>query len=206
MADAERAVLIILVDESRAVSALSDALARFGYETLALESGEEALAAAATDRPELVIVETKLPGTSGYAVCRELKDLYGTDLPVFFISGERTEPFDRVAGLLVGADDYLVKPVDPDELVARVRRFISPARLRARGRSTNGANLTAREREVLSLLAEGKDEGEIARDLFISRKTVATHIQRTLTKLGVHSRAQAVALTHRKGLLDWVGS
>src|ERR1700745_207098 len=107
------------------------------------------------------------------------------------ISGERTEPFDRAAGILLGADDYMVKPVDPGELVARVWRLAGRGNVH-RAFRTNGANgkldvLSARERQVLELLAEGSDQGEIARDLFISPKTVATHIQRILTKLGVRS-------------------
>jgi DNA-binding NarL/FixJ family response regulator len=61
--------------------------------------------------------------------------------------------------------------------------------------------LTNREREVLTLLARGRSKDQIAGELFISPKTVATHLQRTLAKLGVHSRAQAVAVAHRAGLL-----
>ncbi len=194
------ALLLIVDDNSDAVRLLSEALGRFGYESLAVDSGEEALDAAERERPELVLLETKLPGTSGYAVCRELKDRYGSGLPVFFISGERTEPSDRVAGLLVGADDYVVKPFDPDEVVARVRRFVAPAR--GNGRPTRRWSLTKREQEVLDLLAQGQAEAEIAEELFISRKTVATHIQRVLSKLRVRSRAQAVALVHTTALSE----
>jgi DNA-binding NarL/FixJ family response regulator len=193
-------LIIIVDDDAGVVSVLSDALTRFGYGVLPVESGEEALAAAQQERPDLVLLETKLPGMSGYAVCRELKDLYGSRLPVFFVSGERTEPFDRVAGLLVGADDYLIKPFDPDEVVARVRRFVSPSRGKAR--PAPNWKLTTREQEVLDLLAEGRAETEIAEELFITRKTVATHIQRILMKLRVHSRAQAVALVHTTALRE----
>jgi DNA-binding NarL/FixJ family response regulator len=187
--------LIIVVDnDSEAVSLLSDALRRFGYEVLTVESGEEGLAAAEAERPELVLLETKLPGTSGYAICRALKDRYGSSLPVFFVSGDRTEPFDRVAGLLVGADDYLVKPFDPYEVIARMQRFVAPSE--ERSESASLWNLTKREQEVLDLLAQGQTETEIAERLLIAPKTVATHIQRILAKLRVRSRTQAVALVH----------
>ncbi|HLM35254.1 MAG TPA: LuxR C-terminal-related transcriptional regulator, partial [Gaiellaceae bacterium] len=86
----------------------------------------------------------------------------------------------------------------PDELLARVRRLASRS---ARRPSGVGYDLTRREREVLRLLAAGISQEGIASRLFISPKTVATHIQRVIGKLGVHSRAQAVALAHREHLV-----
>src|SRR5205814_5427055 len=146
--------------------------------------------------PAAAIVDVNLGGgQSGYEISRELRDLFG-DLPVVFVSGERTESFDRVAGLLLGAADYIVKPFEPDELVARVRRLVVPEEPRR-----SASTLTARERDVLRLLADGLDQRRIATELFLSPKTVATHIQHILGKLGVHSRAQAVALAHREGLV-----
>jgi DNA-binding NarL/FixJ family response regulator len=148
------------------------------------------------------MLEVKLPGLSGYEVCRELKDTYGNELPVFFLSGVRTEPFDRAAGLLIGADDYIVKPFDPDELLARVRRHVTPPEPNGRRPWPPAASaLTGRELEILGLLSEGFGQAGIAQELLISPNTVATHIQHILNKLEVHSRAQAVALAHRAGLL-----
>jgi DNA-binding NarL/FixJ family response regulator len=193
--------LISIVDNDfEGVSLLADALARVGYRVETFERGEDALLAAEHEPPDLVLVDTKLPGMSGYAVCREFKDRLGTAIPVFFVSADRTESSDRVAGFLVGADDYLVKPFDPDEVVARVRRFVSPVARTTR--SAQDWNLTKREREVLDLLAEGRTEQEIAEQLFITPKTVATHIQRVLRKLEVHSRTQAVALVHTTALSE----
>ena len=108
------------------------------------------------------------------------------------------------AGLLVGADDYIVKPFDSDELLARVRAALRRLPVRpANSKDVPQAldvPLTAREREVLLLLARGLSQPEIASTLVISPKTVAGHIERILTKLGVHSRAQAVAIAHQQGL------
>jgi two-component system, NarL family, nitrate/nitrite response regulator NarL len=173
-------------------------LRRAGYSTHEAEAGEEALAAAKRARPALVIVEALLPGMSGYEVCRELKDEFGEALPIVFVSGNRTEPGDRVAGLLLGGDDYVVKPFDPDELLARVRRLL-PTPLDD-GRTAH--KLTARELHVLSLLVDGLTQSEIAEKLFISPKTVGKHIEHILAKLGVHSRAQAVALAVRNRTLE----
>jgi two-component system, NarL family, nitrate/nitrite response regulator NarL len=179
---------------------MSTVLERAGYAAVEAATGEEAMEAARRERPALVLVDVKLPGIHGYEVCRELKETYGEELPVFLISGERTEAFDLAAGLLIGADESLAKPIDPDELLARVRKYVRPGDARDEG-ETVAPDLTSREREVLGLLARGLTQGEIARALVISEKTVATHIQHVLEKLGVHSRAEAVALAHRSGLV-----
>ena len=135
---------------------------------------------------------------SGYEICRELREEFGDGLPILFMSGLRTESLDRVAGLLVGADDYLVKPFAPDELIGRVRALIR----RSRAGFSNGSawGLTRREDEVLRLLASGLRQEEIASRLVVSHRTVGSHIQNTLRKMGATSRTQAVALACRRDL------
>ena len=197
------AARILVADHDRVFrERMSRVLERVGYTVQQSENGEEALAAAKDERPALVVTEVLLPGVSGYELCHEIKENFGEAIPIIFVSGTRTEPGDRVAGLLVGADDYLVKPFDPEELLARVRRLL-PAAL-AGGPKTH--ELTRRELEVLSLLVEGLGQDEIAEKLFISPKTVGKHIEHILRKLGVHSRAQAVALAVRDEPLRSGGS
>jgi DNA-binding NarL/FixJ family response regulator len=104
-----------------------------------------------------------------------------------------------VAGLLLGADDYLPKPVRFDHLLARVRRLVGHAPPIA---ASVAARLTPREQEVLGLLAEGLEQDAIANRLVITPKTVAKHIERILSKLDVHSRAQAVVLALRDRSLN----
>jgi DNA-binding NarL/FixJ family response regulator len=168
-----------------------------GYHVTHVATGEGALAAAREDAPCAVVLEVSLGSFSGYEVCRELRRAFGPELPIVFLSGVRTESYDRVAGLLVGADDYLVKPFADDELLVRVRRLLP----RTGPAATGAAKLTKREEEVLGLLAEGLAQNSIADRLSISSKTVGTHIERILSKLGVHSRAQAVALAYRHELV-----
>jgi DNA-binding response OmpR family regulator len=139
-------------------------LTRIGCQAEEAQTGREALETADRIRPRLVLAEVNLPEVSGYEVCHELRHRYGDDVAVIFLSADRTEPYDRVGGLLLGAVDYIVKPFDEGELLARVRG--------------------------------GLNQVEIAAQLMISPKTVGTHIQRVLTKLSVHSRAQAVAFAH----------
>jgi DNA-binding NarL/FixJ family response regulator len=201
--------LVLVVDNDPLFRAsVREPLERAGFDVLEADDGEAALAAADKRKPELVLLDVCLPGASGYEVCHELRDRFGDTLGIIFVSGERIESIDRVSGLLLGADDYVVKPFDPDELLARVRtvvRRVSKPRKASNGHGNGHASgsgaadaeLTPRELEVLQLLAEGLTQAQIARELVISPRTVGTHIQNLLGKLDVHSRAQAVALAHR---------
>ena len=173
-------------------------LAGDGLSTHDVGTAEQALVIARAKRPRLVLLEIRLPGMCGYELLRRLRELWGELMPIVFMSGERTESFDRVAGMLLGADDYLIKPFAADELLARIRRLIRTSDSR---NSAPKRALTTREQEVLELLAAGKGQREIASALVISPKTCAKHIERILEKLDVHSRAQAVAVAYRDDLL-----
>jgi len=187
---------ILVADEDADVrSAFVAVLQRAGYPTKEATSGEEALEVALEETPALVVLDVCLPGISGYQVCHDLRQLFGAAVPIIFVSATRTESYDRVAGLLVGADDYLTKPVSADELQIRVDRLI---RHSAPVIPSVSARLTAREQEVLQMLAEGFGGREIAERLYIVEKTVNTHIDHIFSKLGVHSRAQAVAFVYRQ--------
>lgn len=191
-------ILIVDPDESARELAVG-ALRSGGYRMLQAETGEQALEIARREQPCAVVLAVALPGISGYEVCRELREAFGERISIVFLSGVRKESFDRVAGLLLGADEYLVKPFAPDELLARVRGLI---RRSPESTSNAASGLTKRELDVLRLFAEGLDQKEIASRLVISPKTVGTHTEHILTKLGVHSRSQAVALAYRDGLID----
>jgi len=192
---------ILLVDDDEGFrSFVSELLESIGYQTRELATGNEVLAAVADERPAAILLDVQLPGLNGYEVCRELRQRYGDSIAIIFISGTRTDPLDRSGGLLLGADDYLVKPVDPAELIARVTRLVGRPRSNGDAASSGGKleSLTRRENEILDLLAEGFRQEEIADRLVISPKTVATHIQRILGKLEVRSRAQAVSIALRE--------
>jgi len=197
---------VLLADgEERSRRETAQAFGRAGYETLEVGTGAEALTAVREQQIALVMLEIALPDISGYEVCSELRGTGHDELPIFFMSGTRTEPIDRIAGLLLGADDFIVKPFDVNEVVVRARRFLArraapPAfpRIGAAGLP----NLTPREHEVLALVADGLRQKEIASQLSISQKTVATHIQNLLGKLGVHSRAELVARAYALGLVS----
>jgi len=196
-------VLVVDDDDGCRTLVVSLLQQRLGCTVYEAASGDEALEVADLVRPALVVLDVSLPRVTGYEVCHELRNMFGNDVSIMFLSGKRAEALDRVGGLLIGADDYVVKPFEPDDLVGRARALLRRATSAPRTQPpvVQAATLTSREREVLELLAQGLDQDQIATTLVISSKTVATHIQRTLAKLGVHSRAQAVAYAHRVGIL-----
>ena len=193
---------VLVVDGDDADRSLVAALLdRGGMRTVEVSRGEQALEAARRERPALVLLDVCLADTNGYEICRTLRETFGDDLPIIFTSGERVDPLDRTVGLMLGADDYIVKPYYPDELLARVRRFVTRAS-RLYFPPQARYELTPRELEILRLLAQGSRPADIAANLEIRPKTVSNHMQRLFVKLGVHSQAQAVAIAFHENLLE----
>jgi DNA-binding NarL/FixJ family response regulator len=194
---------ILVVNQSpEQRSRICGLLAEAGYETLEGQGGQDALAIVRRQPPALVVLDVPLDDFCGYAVCRTLKEEFADEIPVIFVSGQRTESVDRVAGLLAGADEYVAEPVAPDEFLLRVRRLVRDFISMAPGADYR---LTPREFEVLALLAHGLRQKEIALELFLSPKTVGAHTERIYRKLGVRSRAEAVAVAYRDHLVPVYG-
>jgi DNA-binding NarL/FixJ family response regulator len=190
---------VLLVDaDLRVRTRIAADLEQAGFSVVQATTGDEAAAIARDQQPRLVILEIALDRICGYELCHRFRREFGEALPIIFLSGERTEWFDRVAGLLIGADDYLTKPVASDELLARARRLLSRTTTAA---AFEGAPLTSRELEVLELLADGLSHNQIAERLFISAKTVGSHVEHILRKLAAHNSAQAVAVAYREKLV-----
>lgn len=121
---------ILVVDDEPAIRrTLRANLAARGYDAIAVETGEEALRLAGARMPDLVILDLMLPGMSGYAVCQSLRR-EGNDVPVLMLSA-RTLPEDRIQGYDVGANQYLQKPFELDELLAMVRNLLGRSRVQA---------------------------------------------------------------------------
>jgi len=194
-----RGAILVVEDDADIRSLLSTVLTGAGFAVNTVASGEAAVELMRREQPVLVLLDIRLPGLSGYEVCRWLRERFRDVVPIVFMSAERKESFDRAAGLMLGADDYLMKPFLNEELLARIRgllrRTVPTPRLLAE-------NLTARELEVLRLLAGGLTQADIANQLLISGKTVGTHIEHILMKLDVPSRAQAVAVAYRENLVE----
>ena len=200
----DRGPILVVDDDAALRELITTLLTEAGYRVVEADSGEAALLAFDERPPALVILDVCLPELSGYEVCRRLRSHFGEGLPVIFLSGTRTERFDRVGGLLIGADDYMVKPFFADELIARIQRLLARSVVGSEAANDKcvAMGLTQREQRVLQLLAGGLTQHVIAAELHISGKTVAAHIQNILVKLGVHSRAEAVAYAYRNALVE----
>jgi DNA-binding NarL/FixJ family response regulator len=179
-------------------------------------TGDEALTMAERAAPSVVILALDLPNPCGYEVLFRLRSQHGQSVAIGVLSAcGDAPPRDEVAAFLLGADDYFGRPLHPDLVLARVRRLLAvprPVALRGHTRDSGSrsrgsrdaalACLTPREHEVLSLLVNGRPRIEIADLLCITRKTVSTHIERILVKLGAHSQAQAIAFAIRDGVVE----
>lgn len=118
---AERQKIMIVDDDASIAELISLYLNKECYDTKIVGDGEEALREFPQYRPDLVLLDLMLPGIDGYQVCREMRSL--SDTPVIMLSA-KGEVFDKVLGLELGADDYMIKPFDSKELVARVKAVL----------------------------------------------------------------------------------
>jgi len=166
--------------------------------------GPSALDLIAATGPEVVLLDMALPGMDGVEVLHELRR---RELPCRALVV--TSYTDRMpAAIRAGARGYLSKDVDPVALVAAVRSvaaghlLLEPGAAAALLAPPEGSTLTARERDVLLLLAEGRSNREIARALAVAEKTVKTHVSSILLKLGLADRTQAAVYAVRSGLTD----
>ncbi|BDZ64889.1 response regulator [Agromyces mangrovi Wang et al. 2018] len=178
--------------------------------------GAQAVEAAHALAPDVVLMDVRMPRMDGISATRAI-----TDDPVATGRVVMLTTFDLdeyvYDALQAGASGFLLKDVPPELLVAGIRAvhagdsLLAPAVTRrmietfvARPRATASpsvlASLTDREREVLALVARGRTNGEIARELYVSETTVKTHIGRLLAKLGARDRVQAVIIAYETGL------
>jgi formate hydrogenlyase transcriptional activator len=129
-------LVLIVDDEPLNVDVLEQELAAAGYRTLAAQSGEDALALAATSQPDLILLDVMMGGIDGYETCRRVKDGAATRaIPVIFLTALK-DTFDKVRAFRLGAVDYVTKPFETEELLARVGAHVALRReIEAHGRS-----------------------------------------------------------------------
>ncbi|MDT0400246.1 response regulator transcription factor [Streptomyces edwardsiae] len=174
-------------------------------------NGVEALERAAVLDPDVILMDLRMPGGGGVDAIRELFRR-GARAKVLVLTTYDTDS-DTIPAIEAGATGYLLKDAPREELFGAVRAaaqgrtVLSPAvasRLVSAVRTPRALGnepLSAREREVLALVARGTSNKEIARELFISEATVKTHLTHVYAKLGVNDRAAAVAVGYDRGIL-----
>ena len=113
--------ILIVDDDNNIAELISLYLMKDCYDTRIENDGESALAAFSSWQPNLILLDLMLPGIDGYQVCREIR--HTSDVPIIMLSA-KGEIFDKVLGLELGADDYMIKPFDTKELVARVKAVL----------------------------------------------------------------------------------
>ena len=170
--------------------------------------GTAALELIATIAPDVVLLDLKMPGTDGLTVLRELAAR--RDPARVLVLTSYTEPSSVVSALRAGAVGMLDKDVDPAALAHGIRSVhhgqvllqpeVTAALLAAGATPDRLSQLTPRERDVLVEIARGRSNREIARVLFLSEKTVKTHVSSILSKLGVSDRTQAALLAAKLGI------
>jgi len=187
-------------------------------------NGAEAARLAAETRPDVVLMDIRMPGTDGLEATRRITadpTLAATRVLILTTFDEDEYVFEAVR---IGASGFLVKDTEPVELLRAVRvvaegeallspgvtrRLIGEFARRARpGRSLRELDrLTSREREIVALVAEGLSNDEIAARLVVSPATAKTHVSRAMVKLAVRDRAQLVVLAYETGLVrpGWTG-
>jgi DNA-binding NarL/FixJ family response regulator len=182
-------------------------------------TGEEAVSIAAAAEPDLVLLDLALPGLDASEVTRRILDAGGPDAPrvLLMASGETDEQV--LAPLRAGADGVLAKDAEPRALVSAIRavaagetlltaavtqRLLDDFRNRPEVHDAQPErirDLTAREREVMALVACGLSNDEIAERLVVTHATAKTHVSRALCKLGARDRAQLVVIAYECGLV-----
>ncbi len=135
-------IILIVEDEEDILEVISYNLVKEGYEVYGVTSGEEALRSVKMQVPDLILLDLMLPGMDGLDICRNLKQNSSTqDLPIMMLTA-KSEDTDIVAGLELGADDYVVKPFSPSVLVARIRAVL---RRRAMGPAAEGVAIQIKD-------------------------------------------------------------
>ena len=173
---------MVVDDEPEIVRLVRAYLERDGYRVASASDGETALTLATANPPDLIVLDLMLPGLSGWDVCRRLRE--SSKVPIIMLTA-RDDDFDKIAGLEIGADDYVTKPFNPRELVARVGAVLRRGRLEPGGEPIRAGLIT----------------------LDLSRRSARLHerelsLTRTEFDLLAALASQAGRVLSREGLLD----
>ncbi|MBE9224483.1 response regulator transcription factor [Phormidium sp. LEGE 05292] len=192
--------LLLIDDDPNLILLVKDYLEFRGYEVITAENGRQALEVLENDTPDLIICDVMMPEMDGYTFVKHVRENPQTNwIPVLFLSA-KGQSQDKVKGLNTGADVYMVKPFEPEELVAQVESSLKQTE-RLRNYTVNGdsnqritvpfdVQLTPTELKVVQHVARGLANREIAEELNVSQRTVESHVSNMLGKTGLHNRTE----------------
>ena len=210
--------ILIVDDDITLRTAMIRYLQNRGYSVQDAGSGVEGLMAFEQDTPDLVVSDVMMPEMDGYEFCRRLRTTRSGQLVPFIFLSSRKDVDDRVQGHQMGADDYLVKPFEPKELVAKIEAQLERSRrihseiVRLIQQSNGGVAdspspssapaplpLTPAEEKVFWEVIQGFTNKQIGDRLFVSPRTVQTHLSNILSKLQLENRSQLIRFAFERG-------
>lgn len=209
--------ILIVDDDITLKTALIRYLQNRGYSVLEAGSGAEALSIFEENPADVIVSDVMMPGMDGLEFCRRLRSTRSGQLVPFIFLSSRKELDDRIQGHQMGADDYLIKPFDPKELVAKIESQLERSRrihseivrlmqqqtpqLQVPEPSSNPAPLplTPAEEKVFWEVIQGYTNKQIGDRLFVSPRTVQTHLSNILSKLNLESRSQLIRYAFEHG-------
>lgn len=190
--------LLLIDDDPNLILLVKDYLEFRGYEVITAENGREALEILEKQPiPDMIICDVMMPEMDGYVFVEKLREDPRTGwIPFLFLSA-KGQSQDRIKGLRTGADVYMIKPFEPEELVAQVEsclsRIISPPPSTPTVPTIqvpSNVELTPTELKVIQLVAQGMANREIAEKLKVSQRTIESHVSNMLNKTNLHNRTE----------------
>ena len=190
--------ILVVDDEPQITELLKSYLEREGYQVAVAADGEEALAMADAERPDLILLDLMLPKKNGFEVCREIRAF--SRVPIIMLTARDEEP-DKIVGLELGADDYITKPFSPREAVARVRAVLR----RSEPDPPEGKIIRTGNLEIDSLRHEVKKNGkviELTPTEFKILETLADSPRRVYTRLQLVEEVQGYSFEGYERTID----
>ena len=193
--------LMLVDDDPNLILLVKDYLEFRGYQVITAGNGREALDLLEEQIPDLIICDVMMPEMDGYSLVQHIRENSTIEwVPVLFLSA-KGQSQDRVKGLNTGADVYIVKPFEPEELVAQVESSLKQAsrlikhqnssfRNRPTIRVRQDVELTPTELKVVLLVAKGMANRDIAQIMEVSQRTIESHVSNMLGKTGLHNRTE----------------
>lgn len=198
-----KGTILVAEDENKIRNLIKVFLERDGYKVIETKSGLETINGIKKYLPDVIILDIIMPEMDGLEVCKEIrKDENCSGIPIIYLSNI-VDKKAVIKGLEIGGDDYVTKPFDPNELVARVNAILRRYD-RARQNETLQTNieeLTYQETKILQLIGKGYTNKEIAKKLSLTEGTVKVYNNIIFQKLHVKNRTQAIVQASERNLI-----